>query len=382
MLLPSWHYGVTVVAHRARKFDAARAFDLMARHKVRNVFLPATVLKMMRLIENPRQQWDVHLRTIHTGGETVGEDVIRWARDALGATPHEAFGQTEAVMIIGNCTDYMPIKPGSLGQPIPGHEITLLDADGRPTPDRADSDFQIFRIERIAGRAHGADRIHLGIAIERTAQATDVHIDGASLDVDIRTPDRIEQLLAREDAAGVLHEVFEQAEFRRPEMDLFTRALHPVCGAVDRDVADHDLVFSQARTNTAQDGAQAGEELVHRERLGQVIVGALIEATDAIALVAAGRQHDDRRVARLAARAQPAADFDPRNLGQHPVEQDEIGADLVGEKQGLFAVARQRNAIAFLLEIVFEQKRQRFLVLDDQNVRNHRSSRPSEIRIR
>ncbi len=132
MLLPSWHYGVTVVAHRSRKFDAARAFELMARHKIRNVFLPATVLKMMRLIDNPREKWDVQLRTIHTGGETVGEDVIRWAREALGATPHEAFGQTEAVMIIGNCTDYMPIKPGSLGRPIPGHEIALLDAEGKP----------------------------------------------------------------------------------------------------------------------------------------------------------------------------------------------------------------------------------------------------------
>jgi len=135
MLLPSWHYGVTVVAHRSRKFDAARAFELMARHKIRNVFLPATVLKMMRLIDNPREKWDVQLRTIHTGGETVGEDVIRWAREALGATPHEAFGQTEAVMIIGNCTDYMPIKPGSLGRPIPGHEIALLDDEGRPVGD-------------------------------------------------------------------------------------------------------------------------------------------------------------------------------------------------------------------------------------------------------
>ena len=134
MLLPSWHYGVTVVAHRSRKFDAARAFDLMARHKIRNVFLPATVLKMMRLVDNPREQWDVQLRTIHTGGETVGEDVIRWAKDALGATPHEAFGQTEAVMIIGNCTDFMPIKPGSLGRPIPGHEIALLDTEGQPVP--------------------------------------------------------------------------------------------------------------------------------------------------------------------------------------------------------------------------------------------------------
>ena len=134
MLLPSWHYGVTVVAHRSRKFDAARAFDLMARHKIRNVFLPATVLKMMRLVDNPRAQWDVQLRTIHTGGETVGEDVIRWAKDALGATPHEAFGQTEAVMIIGNCVDLMPIKPGSLGRPIPGHEIALLDTEGQAAP--------------------------------------------------------------------------------------------------------------------------------------------------------------------------------------------------------------------------------------------------------
>ena len=135
MLLPSWHYGVTVVAHRSRKFDAARAFELMARHKIRNVFLPATVLRMMRQIESPRKQWDVQLRTIHTGGEAVAEDLIRWARDALGATPHDAFGQTEAVMIIGNSTDYMPIKPGSLGRPIPGHEITLLNAEGVPVPD-------------------------------------------------------------------------------------------------------------------------------------------------------------------------------------------------------------------------------------------------------
>ena len=145
MLLPSWHHGVTVVAHRARKFDAARAFELMARHKIRNVFLPATVLKMMRLIDKPREKWDVQLRTIHTGGETVGEDVIRWAQQALGATPHEAFGQTEAVMIVGNCTDYMPIKPGSLGRPIPGHTIALLDAQGAPVADGAIGEIALKR---------------------------------------------------------------------------------------------------------------------------------------------------------------------------------------------------------------------------------------------
>jgi acetyl-CoA synthetase len=134
MLLPSWHYGVTVVAHRSRKFDAAHAFDLMARHKVRNVFLPGTVLKMMRKMEDRLKNQEVQLRTIHTGGETVGEEVIRWTQQALGPTPHEGFGQTEILMMLANCSALMPIKPGSMGRPVPGHEIDLFDAEGRTVP--------------------------------------------------------------------------------------------------------------------------------------------------------------------------------------------------------------------------------------------------------
>lgn len=145
MLLPSWHYGVTVVAHRSRKFDAARAFDIMARHKVRNVFLPATVLKMMRKIEDPLKRWDVRLRTIHTGGETVGEEVIRWTRETLGAVPHEGFGQTEILMVLANCSALMPIKPGSMGRPVPGHEIDLLDPEGRPVPAGETGEISIRR---------------------------------------------------------------------------------------------------------------------------------------------------------------------------------------------------------------------------------------------
>ena len=134
MLLPSWHYGVTVVAHRARKFDAAHAFDLIARHKIRNVFLPATVLKMMRKIDDPQKLREVRLRTIHTGGETVGEEVIRWTQETLGSPPHEGFGQTEMLMMLANCAALMPIKPGSMGRPVPGHEVDLLDAEGQPVP--------------------------------------------------------------------------------------------------------------------------------------------------------------------------------------------------------------------------------------------------------
>lgn len=134
MLLPSWHYGVTVVAHRSRKFDAIRAFDLMARHKVRNVFLPATVLRMMRRVDDPQTYRNVNLRTIHSGGESVGEDVIRWAEAALGTAPHEGFGQTEGTLVVGNCALLMPIKPGSMGRPVPGHTVDVLDACGQPVP--------------------------------------------------------------------------------------------------------------------------------------------------------------------------------------------------------------------------------------------------------
>lgn len=134
VLLASWHYGVPVVAHRFRKFDPERAFDLIARHKVRNAFLVPTVLKMMRQVDDPRRRWDVRLRSIFTGGETVGEEVVRWAQDALGFIPHEGYGQTEVNLVLGNCVELMRVKPGSMGLPIPGHAVDVLDAAGRPVP--------------------------------------------------------------------------------------------------------------------------------------------------------------------------------------------------------------------------------------------------------
>jgi acetyl-CoA synthetase len=134
VLLPSWHYGVTVVAHRAKRFEAERAFDLMARHRVRNVLLVPTMLKMMRSVEAPRRRWSFDLRSMFTGGEPVGEEVIRWSREALGLTPNEGYGQTEVNLVLGNCGVLMPVKPGSMGLPVPGHVVEVVDEAGRPMP--------------------------------------------------------------------------------------------------------------------------------------------------------------------------------------------------------------------------------------------------------
>src|SRR5213594_2251236 len=134
VMLPSWHYGVTVIAHRPKKFDAERAFDVLARHKVRNTFLVPTMLKMMRAVGDPRGRWPLELRSMFTGGEAVGEEIIRWAREALGVTPNEGFGQTEVNLVLGNCSLLMPVKPGSMGRPVPGHVVDVVDDKGAAVP--------------------------------------------------------------------------------------------------------------------------------------------------------------------------------------------------------------------------------------------------------
>ncbi|MFO0998276.1 MAG: acyl-CoA synthetase [Alphaproteobacteria bacterium] len=129
VLLSSWQCGVTVVAHRARKFDPEAAYALMARQGVRNTFLPPTALKLMR---QARPRHPVALRTVASGGEPLGQELVAWGREALGVTINEFYGQTECNLVLGNCAHVMPIKPGSMGRPIPGHAVAVIGEDGTP----------------------------------------------------------------------------------------------------------------------------------------------------------------------------------------------------------------------------------------------------------
>ena len=133
VLLPAWHYGVPVLAHRARRFDPEYALHLMSKHNVRNTFLPPTVLKLMREAIDPAQI-DVPIRSIAVGGETLGAELIEWGRAAFGVTMNEFWGQTETNLLCGNCGVIHDVRPGSLGRPIPGHDVEVLDDDGRRLP--------------------------------------------------------------------------------------------------------------------------------------------------------------------------------------------------------------------------------------------------------
>ena len=133
VLLPSLYFGIPVLAHRARKFEPEEAFGLMARHGVRNAFLPPTALKMMRQVPSPRR-FGHRLRSVASGGEPLGEDILEWGREAFGLDINEFYGQTEAKLLVGKCASLFPIRPGSMGRPIPGHRVEVVSPDGRPLP--------------------------------------------------------------------------------------------------------------------------------------------------------------------------------------------------------------------------------------------------------
>ena len=132
VLLPSLHHGVPVLAFRARKFDPDQAYALMAKYGVRNVFMPPTALKMLRQSNAPPA--DLKLRTIASGGETLGEELLGWARETFGIHLNEFYGQTECNLVAGNSGSLFPIRPGSLGRPLPGHDVRIVDEAGLELP--------------------------------------------------------------------------------------------------------------------------------------------------------------------------------------------------------------------------------------------------------
>ncbi len=134
VLLPSWHHGVPVVAHRAKKFDPEEAFYLLAKYGIRNAFMPPTALKMMRQVKDPRSRYDYQMRTIGSGGEALGEELLEWGKEVMGLTINEFYGQTEVNLVVGSCCEIMEIRPGSMGKAIPGHEVAVVDDGGNPVP--------------------------------------------------------------------------------------------------------------------------------------------------------------------------------------------------------------------------------------------------------
>jgi acetyl-CoA synthetase len=134
VLMPAWHHGLPVVSHRFAKFDPEAAFQLIDDLEVRNAFLPPTALKMMRAVVNPRARWQLDMRSIASGGESLGRELLSWGRQTFGLTINEFYGQTECNMVISSCGRIGEARPGRIGKAVPGHRVAIVDDAGRIAP--------------------------------------------------------------------------------------------------------------------------------------------------------------------------------------------------------------------------------------------------------
>jgi acetyl-CoA synthetase len=127
-LMPSWFHGRGVIAASRGRFDPEWALRLVEETQIRNVFLPPTVLKLMRQSDVSRPGGS--LRSVMCGGEPLGEEMLAWAQENLGVTINEIYGQTEANYVVGNCHEVWDVRSGSMGRPYPGHDVAVIGADG------------------------------------------------------------------------------------------------------------------------------------------------------------------------------------------------------------------------------------------------------------
>ena len=150
LLLPAWHHGRPVVASRANKFKAEDAFELMQKHQITHCFLPPTALKMLRFVEHPLKQWPLlKLRSIASGGETLGKELLDWGRSNLNITINEFYGQTECNMIVSNCATEFDAKAGSMGKATPGHQVAIIDSEGATVAAGVEGDIAVLKPDPV-----------------------------------------------------------------------------------------------------------------------------------------------------------------------------------------------------------------------------------------
>ena len=132
VLMPSWHHGIPVLARRFEKFEASAAVELMARHQVTHTFLPPTALKLMRGKVDESVRPGLSLKSVASGGESLGEELIDWGRRVFGVTINEFYGQTECNMTVSSCSAMFAPQVGAIGKAVPGHAVAIVDEAGVP----------------------------------------------------------------------------------------------------------------------------------------------------------------------------------------------------------------------------------------------------------
>ena len=124
-----WNAGATVFIVNQRRFDARGLLDTITRCGVTTFCAPPTVWRM--LIQEDLAAWPVRLQELISAGEPLNPEVIERVKAAWGIVIRDGYGQTETTALVGN-TPGQKVKAGSMGRPLPGYRVALLDLSGMP----------------------------------------------------------------------------------------------------------------------------------------------------------------------------------------------------------------------------------------------------------
>jgi acetyl-CoA synthetase len=131
-LLGPWRLGaVQCVYQREAGFDPHRQLDFLSRHEVTNVFTTPTAMRSTMTVEDAGTRYPQAFRVVCSAGEPLNPEAIRWFRDQYGVTVLDYYGLTESYPLCGNFP-FMEVREGSMGRPLPGWDVRILDEDEQP----------------------------------------------------------------------------------------------------------------------------------------------------------------------------------------------------------------------------------------------------------
>ena len=169
---------------------------------------------------------------------------------------------------------------------------------------------------------------------------------------------------------GPAHEHLEQRELGAGQLDRPAAAHHLAGRHVQGEVGERQHLVGAgavARMRPAEQRAQPGEQLLQRERLGEVVVGAGVEPLHPVADRVAGGEHQDRQV--VARGAQRAGGLDAVEARHHHVDHEGVRGLPGDAGQRLGTVAGQRDGVAVELQGAAQRLAHRPVVVDDEDAR-------------
>ncbi len=124
-----------------QRFDPDGLLRAMERYGVTTFCAPPTVYRM--LVQLDLSKYRLRLRHCMSAGEPLNPEVIRIWKNRFGLDVYDFYGQTETVCVLSNFT-FMPIKYGSVGKPTPGHDVRIVDDEGKELPPNEEGNIAIY----------------------------------------------------------------------------------------------------------------------------------------------------------------------------------------------------------------------------------------------